>query len=88
MLHHSSLDGYLFLRFLRILCAICFVGCLITWPILFPINATGGKGNTQLDALSFSNIANPTRCYAHAVVACIFFSESRRWMCKSAVRAC
>ncbi|KAA8642848.1 hypothetical protein EYZ11_008003 [Aspergillus tanneri] len=67
------MDGYLFLRFLRVLCATCFTGCLITWPILLPIHATGGAGNTQLDALSFSNVKNGSRYYAHAVVASFVF---------------
>jgi hypothetical protein len=75
VLHHSSMDGYLFLRFLRVLCATSFTGCLITWPILLPIHATGGAGNTQLDALSFSNVKDPTKYYAHAVMACVFFSK-------------
>ncbi|RAH73000.1 putative DUF221 domain protein [Aspergillus aculeatinus CBS 121060] len=74
VLHNSSLDGYLFLRFLRVLSATCFTGCVITWPILLPIHATGGAGNTQLDALSFSNVTDPKRYYAHAVMACIFFT--------------
>ncbi|OJJ45294.1 hypothetical protein ASPZODRAFT_17512 [Penicilliopsis zonata CBS 506.65] len=74
VLHHSSLDGYLFLRFLRVLCATCFFGCLLTWPILLPINITGGNGNTELDALSFSNVKSPKRYYAHAVVGCVFFT--------------
>lgn len=77
VLNHSSLDGYLFLRFLRILASTCFVGCLITWPILLPINVTGGAGNTQLDALSFSNVLNPKRYYAHALVGCFYFGGFR-----------
>ncbi|CRG92396.1 putative protein RSN1 [Talaromyces islandicus] len=74
VLHHSSLDGYLFLRFLRMLCTMCFVGMVILWPVLMPVNATGGGGNTQLDRLSFSNIVNPTRYYAHVVMGIIFFT--------------
>ncbi|PKY08638.1 DUF221 domain protein [Aspergillus campestris IBT 28561] len=74
VLHSSSMDGYLFLRFIRVLSSTCFTGCLITWPILLPIHATGGAGNTQLDMLSFSNVKDPTRYYAHAVVAIIFFT--------------
>lgn len=74
VLHHSSMDGYLFLRFLRVLCSICLTGVLITWPILLPIHATGGGGNTQFDLLSFSNVTKPNRYFAHALVACIFFS--------------
>jgi len=38
---HSSLDNYLFLRLFKILFTICLVGAIITWPILFPVNATG-----------------------------------------------
>ncbi|CAI7600379.1 unnamed protein product [Penicillium pancosmium] len=74
VLHHSSLDGYLFLRFLRVMCATCFTGCLITWPILFPIHATGGNGNGQLDILSFSNVASPTKYYANVFVAMVYFT--------------
>ncbi|KAI2826242.1 hypothetical protein CBS147320_6417 [Aspergillus niger] len=74
VLRHSSMDGYLFLRFLRVLSATCFTGCVITWPILLPINATGGAGNTQLDALSFSNVTNSQRYYAHTIIAIIYFT--------------
>jgi hypothetical protein len=73
VLNHHSLDGYLFLRYLRIAVATCFVGCLITWPILFPINITGGRGNKELDVLSISNIVDKKRYYAHALVSCVFF---------------
>jgi hypothetical protein len=75
-LQHQSLDAYLFLRYLRITVTICFVGCCITWPILFPVNATGGGGQQQLDILSYSNInkdTNGMRYYAHVFVSWIFF---------------
>lgn len=45
-------------------------------PILFPVNATGSGGQSQLDVLSFSNINSKTeggRYYAHAFVAWIFY---------------
>ncbi|CAI7590018.1 uncharacterized protein N7487_000033 [Penicillium crustosum] len=74
VLHHSSLDGYLFLRFLRVLAATCLTGCVITWPILLPLHATGGNGNTELDILSFSNVKNPDRYYANVIVACVYFT--------------
>jgi hypothetical protein len=41
-LQHQSIDSYLFLRYMQMLVVICFVGTCITWPVLFPINATGG----------------------------------------------
>lgn len=72
VLERNSLDGYLFLRFFKILIVISFAGVCITWPILFPVNATGGGGQQQLDKLSFSNVVNVNRYYAHALVAWIF----------------
>ncbi|KUL81681.1 hypothetical protein ZTR_10442 [Talaromyces verruculosus] len=74
VLHHSSLDGYLFLRFLRNLCIICFAGIIILWPVLLPVHATGGAGNSQMDQFSFSNVTNPAKYYAHAVMGMIYFT--------------
>ncbi|GFF45705.1 uncharacterized protein RSN1 [Aspergillus udagawae] len=74
VLQHHSMDAYLLLRFLKLISVICFVGCLITWPILFPVNATGGAQKQQLDILSMSNISQDknARYFAHAFVAWIF----------------
>lgn len=73
VLQHNSLDGYFLLRYLKIVTVICFVGCLITFPVLFPVNATGGGGQTQLNLISFSNITNTkNRYYAHTFCAWIF----------------
>ena len=75
VLNHHSLDGFLLLRYLKISVVICFVGCLMTWPVLFPVNATGGGGQKQLDLLSFSNVTNTkNRFYAHTFIAWIFFT--------------
>jgi hypothetical protein len=75
-LQHQSLDAYLYLRFLRMAMIICFVGVCITWPILFPINATGGGSEKELDVLSYANINNEThksRYYAHVFVGWAYF---------------
>ncbi|KAK7956170.1 uncharacterized protein PG986_005392 [Apiospora aurea] len=77
-LQHQSLDAFLFLRFMRIVTTICFVGCCILWPILFPVNATGGGGQEQLNILSYSNINTDTpggknRFYAHCFAAWLFY---------------
>lgn len=76
ILEHQSIDGYLFVRYFKVLIILSFTGCLITWPVLFPINATGGAGQKQLDLLSMSNIntagKNINRYYAHALMAFIF----------------
>lgn len=75
VLNHHTLDGFLLLRYLKISVAICFVGCLMTWPVLFPVNATGGGGQKQLNVISFSNVTNTkNRFYAHTFVAWIFFT--------------
>ncbi|EHK96748.1 hypothetical protein M7I_7552 [Glarea lozoyensis 74030] len=76
VLNHQSLDGYLYLRFLKILAVICFAGSCLTFPVLFPVNATGGGGQTQLDLLSFSNINDQqkNRYYAHVFCGWIFFA--------------
>jgi calcium permeable stress-gated cation channel len=72
VLGHNSLDGYLWLRYFKMLIILSFIGCCITWPVLFPVNATGGGGQKQLDILSMSNIVSPVRYYAHALVACVY----------------
>ena len=50
----------------------------MTWPTLFPINATGGNGQSQLDILSISNVdtrnvANRNRLFGHVLVGWIFY---------------
>lgn len=74
VLNHHSLDAYLFLRLLKVGVVICLVGCLITMPVLFPVNATGGGGKSQLDIITLSNVTNNYyRMFAHAGCAYIFF---------------
>jgi hypothetical protein len=77
VLNHQSLDGYLYLRFLKMLAIVCFAGCCITMPVLFPVNATGGGGQSQFDLLSFSNInkSGKNRYYAHVFCGWIFFCK-------------
>ncbi len=58
------------------LVVISFVGCCILWPVLFPVNATGGAGKTQLSILSYANVdpkENKARYYAHALTAWVFY---------------
>ncbi|SMQ54220.1 unnamed protein product [Zymoseptoria tritici ST99CH_3D7] len=75
VLNHHSLDGYLFLRFLKICIVCCLVGCAITWPVLFPVNITGGGGLKQLDMLTMANVTdNYYKMFAHAGCAMLYFS--------------
>ncbi|OTA99726.1 hypothetical protein M426DRAFT_324910 [Hypoxylon sp. CI-4A] len=74
ILYHQSLDAYLYLRFLRTAIFICFIGCCLTWPILMPVNATGGGSSTELDKIGIGNVRKKGHFYAHAIIAWVFFS--------------
>jgi hypothetical protein len=74
VLQHHSLDGYLYLRFLKISVVTCLVGCVITFPVLFPINITGGGVKTEFEILTMANVTdNYFKMFAHAICAMIFF---------------
>jgi hypothetical protein len=73
VLTHSSLDAYLYLRFLKFTIAICIFGSCLALPILIPINATGGGSASQLDKITFSNIAKNGHLWGHTAVAWVFF---------------
>jgi hypothetical protein len=73
-LYHHGLDTYLFLRFLRTLIFICVIGCCLTWPILIPINASGGGTSSELDKTTIGNVSDKKKLYSHAVLAWVFFS--------------
>jgi hypothetical protein len=75
ILNNCSLDGFFFLRFLRVMSIICLVGCCISYPILLPVNGTGGSGEESLDSLTIGNIKLATKFYAHVVVAWCFFGD-------------
>ncbi|KAF8538848.1 hypothetical protein BDD12DRAFT_840620 [Trichophaea hybrida] len=58
---------------------ICFVGCCLSWPILFPLNVTGAGKKTGLDILGFANVNdvtnsnNSNRFYGHVLVSWLFY---------------
>lgn len=56
----------------------------MTWPVLFPINITGGGGQKELDMLSFSNVVDKNRYYAHVGLAWIFFGMENKSFTSSA----
>lgn len=74
VLQHHSMDAYLLLRFLKMCSVLMFVGCCITFPVLWPVNATGGGTETQLNLLSISNIGTDQygRYFAHCFISWIF----------------
>lgn len=75
VLQHNSLDAYLFLRFFKFIIIVCFLGCLLTWPVLFPVNITAGGDAGQLDRLTFSNVKHNDYLWAHTVIAYVFFGQ-------------
>lgn len=85
VLQHHSMDAYLLLRFLKLCSVIMFVGCCITWPVLFPVNATGGAGGQQLDMLSLSNIGPNSygRYFAHCFISWIFVGTQAQFLVSS-----
>lgn len=73
IIQQMGVDGYFFVRFLFGFSTICFLMCCITWPVLFPVNATHGKGGTGFDMLSYSNLGNKWKTFAHVFVSWIVF---------------
>ncbi|ODV62363.1 Rsn1p [Ascoidea rubescens DSM 1968] len=76
IIRQAGIDGYFFLRYLFFISAFCLAGMILVYPIIIPINITGGNGNEGLDRLSFSNINsdnnNSSKYYAHIVCSWIF----------------
>lgn len=78
VLQHHSIDGYFFLRYLRIGCMLILVGCCITFPILWPVYGTSSGGKKQLETISLSNVTSSepqpnNRLYASVFVAWVYF---------------
>lgn len=72
IIQQSGLDGYFFLRYLRVMGTIFACGMVI-FIILFPVNAVNGVGLKGFDLLSISNVADQSRYYAHVFVGWIFY---------------
>lgn len=73
ILQDAGLDGYFFLRYLRMVMVICVVGLVFVCPLLIAVNATGGGGQYGFNQLSFENVNNKNRYFAHALTAYVFF---------------
>ena len=74
VLQRQSLDAFFFLRFLKMCVIICLFCTAVTWPILFPVYATGGGGKKQLDIITYGNIApSPWRQWATVLVGYLVY---------------
>lgn len=72
ILQEAGLDGYFFLRYLRLMVIVSLVGICVLFPILLAVNGTGGNGQGGFDLLSFTNVENPKRFYAHVFLGWLF----------------
>ena len=73
ILQHAGPDGYFFLRFLGVFATFSLVAGLILMPILLPVNATDGHDLKGFELLSFSNVTNKHRFYAHVFLSWLIF---------------
>ncbi|EPE09810.1 hypothetical protein F503_07586 [Ophiostoma piceae UAMH 11346] len=85
ILNNTSLDAFLFLRYLRVLATICFAGCVISWPVLLSVNATGGNNLKELNLLTIGDVSNPYKFYAHALIAWIYFGFILMMICRECI---
>ncbi|KAG7661895.1 uncharacterized protein J8A68_004590 [[Candida] subhashii] len=74
ILQQAGLDGFFFLRYLKIF-AFLFLFGLLTFIILLPVNATNGNGNQGFDQLSIANVKDPKRYYAHVLVGWFWYGS-------------
>lgn len=74
ILQDAGLDGYFFLRYLRLIFIISVIGILFLFPILLPVNATAHGSENGFNLLSFTNTVRfPKRYYAHVFMGWIFY---------------
>lgn len=74
VLQDAGLDGYFFLRYLRLIFIISVIGILFLFPILLPINASSNGGESGFNKLSFTNTVNQKkRYYAHVILSWFFY---------------
>lgn len=74
LVQHAGPDGYFYLRYLFEFAIVSILGCIITWPILFPVNASNRNSDVEgLDILAFGAVKNKWRYFAHIFVSWVFF---------------
>ena len=73
LIQQTGPDGYFFLRYLLEFCFICLIGCFLVWPVIFPVDATNSNGNKQLDILTYGNVKDKWRYFAHVFISWLFF---------------
>lgn len=75
VIQYTGVDGYFFLRFIALFTTITFIGCLVLWPILFPISIANGYTKLSLNMFSFGNIKDKWRYFAHVFLSWLYFGS-------------
>lgn len=73
LIQHASLDGYFYLRYIALGAGFSLLGIILLYPIILPVNATNGRNYKGFELLSFANVTNKNRFYAHVFLSWIFF---------------
>ena len=73
IIQHAGLDGYFYLRYLGLFAAFSFLSAIILFPILLPVNITNGNHLKGFEVMSFANVKNKNRFYAHVFLSWIVF---------------
>lgn len=75
ILAETGLDGYFFLRYLRMMFFYALAGLPLLWPVLMSLTATSHGGLTGLNKLQFGNISpsQRNRYYAHVFFSWLYF---------------
>lgn len=73
IIQYTGVDGYFFLRFIALFVVITFVGCLVLWPILFPLSIANGYTKLSLRMFTFGNIRDKWRYFAHVFLSILYF---------------
>ncbi|CCK72452.1 Phm7p KNAG_0K00870 [Huiozyma naganishii CBS 8797] len=69
LIQHCGIDGYFFLRYMGIFASFSVVCALLLFPILLPVNATNGHNLSGFEILSYANIKDNKRQYAHVFLS-------------------
>ncbi|CAL9729560.1 phosphate metabolism protein 7 [Monosporozyma unispora] len=73
LLQHCGIDGYFFLRYMAIFVSFSFIAACILFPILLPVNASNGHHLSGFEILSYANVINKKRLYAHVFLSWLIY---------------
>ncbi|CAB4256622.1 similar to Saccharomyces cerevisiae YOL084W PHM7 Protein of unknown function, expression is regulated by phosphate levels [Maudiozyma barnettii] len=73
IIQHAGIDGYFYLRFLGVFAAFSLLSAIMLFPILLPVNITNGNNLKGFEIMSFANVKNKNRFYAHVFLSWLVF---------------